>query len=322
MKYIALISIAAALLFAGCSESDNANKSAKLRIGICVPAATHGWTGGVVWCANRAAEKIRQANPDTEVFVATGQNTSEQVDRIENLLARGIDALVVMSQDPGPVTPVCEQAKSQNVYLVVVSNPLEKPIHDLFVNGDNRSFGGAAAKAMGEALNGKGDIVIMEGIPCPINTERVEGFREVLARDYPAIRILDSQPSYWSAEKGLALMENFFQKYPKIDSVWGGDDDVLVGVLQACRESGRKDIRAIIGGGGSKGIVKQLIDNNTPVKATVSYPPQMIEIAAERALAALKNGKKQPDGKKEWIIPSEVINPANAQKHYYPDSVY
>ncbi len=318
MKYLSLFMAAALFLLAGCGDG----KEKKLTIGICVPAATHGWTGGVVWCANRAAEKIEKENPDVQVFVATAQNTSEQVDRIENLLARNIDALVVMSQEPGPVTPVCEQAKTNGVYLVAVSNPLERPVHDLFVNGDNRSFGAAAAQAMGEALKGKGDIVVMEGIPCPINTERVEGFREVLKRDYPGIRILDSQPSYWSAEKGLALTENFFQKYPHIDGVWGGDDDVLVGVLQAYNESKRKEIKAIVGGGGSKGIVKLIMDGNSPVKATVSYPPQMIETAAERALLALRNGRKQPDGKKELIIKSEAISAQNAPKHYYPDSVY
>lgn len=106
-------------------------------------------------------------------------------------------------------------------------------------------FGRTCAEEMAKKLDGKGDILIMEGIPCEVNTLRVNAFREVMKK-YPGIRILESQASYWSTEKGLKLMENFLQKYPKIDAVWAGDDDVLLGALKAYEESGRKDIRLMI----------------------------------------------------------------------------
>ena len=72
---------------------------------------------------------------------------------------------------------------------------------------------------MGQLLGGKGDILVMEGIPCPINTDRVEAFREVLAEKYPEIKILESQPAWWNTEKGMSLMENYLQKYPEIDGI-------------------------------------------------------------------------------------------------------
>ena len=167
----------ALLLLTGCTDS----AAKKLKIGISIPAATHGWTGGVVWSAEQAKKNIEAANPDVEVIVTTSSNTADQVNRIENLLARRVNALVVLAQEPGPISNICERAKKQGAYLVVVSNPIDKPVQDVFVNGDNRSFGAAAAETIGQLLNGQGDIVMMEGIPCPINTDRVEGFRERLA---------------------------------------------------------------------------------------------------------------------------------------------
>ena len=103
----------------------------------------------------------------------------------------------------------------------------------------------------GQALEGKGDIVVLEGIPTVINTERVDAFNKVMA-NYPDIKILDSQPAMWSTQKGLEIMENYLQKYDKIDAVWAQDDDVLKGVLQAYQESGRNDIKFFLGGAGSK----------------------------------------------------------------------
>ena len=301
-------------LFSGCGGRK------KFRIGVSVPAATHGWAGGVVYHAEQCRNELQKANPDLEIFVTTGSTTAEQNDRVENLLARKLDALVVMCQEPAQIAQVCKMAKQQGVYLAVVSNPLPEPVQDVFLNGDNRGFGRAAAEAMGKLLNGKGDIVIMEGIPCPINSERVGGFREVLAAKYPNIRVLASQSANWSTEKGLSLMENYLQKFPKIDGVWAGDDDVLTGALKAVEESGRKDIQVMIGGGGSKTMVKRVMDGDRLVKATVTYPPAMIRTAMETAVKALRNNRQTPQ--KEIIVPSEIVLPENAKRYYYPDSVY
>ncbi|MBQ9772640.1 MAG: substrate-binding domain-containing protein [Lentisphaeria bacterium] len=303
-------------LFSGCSSRK------KYRIGVSVPAATHGWTGGVVWNAKEAKKRIEAANPDVEVIVTTARDTAEQVDRIENLLVQNVDALVVLSQEPGPLNEVCKKAKAKGVYLVIVSNPLPEPCQDIFVNGSNTSFGEASADALGQILNGKGDILVMEGIPCPINTDRVTAFRKRLSEKYPGIRILESQPAYWNTEKGLTLMETYLLKHKKIDAVWAGDDDVLKGVIKAYQNSKRTDIKALTGGGGSKDIVKLVMDNDPVVRATVTYPPNMVAVGMDLALKGLRAGKKTAPGDKEVIIPSEVVTPQNAKNFYFPDSVY
>ena len=48
------------VLLSGCSDP----AAKKLKIGISIPAATHGWTGGVVWSAEQAKKNIEAANPD------------------------------------------------------------------------------------------------------------------------------------------------------------------------------------------------------------------------------------------------------------------
>ena len=53
---------------------------------------------------------------------------------------------------------------------------------------------------------------------------------------------------------------------------------------------------------------------------TVTYPPKMIEIGIESAIAGLKNGGKAKEAK--IVIPSEVVTPENASEYYFPDSIY
>ena len=317
MRRLLVLLCAAAMLAAGCGKSDK-----KLKIGVSVPEPTHSWAAGIISSAEQAKKSIEAANPDVEVVVAPGGNGAAQVNAIEQLLMQNVDALVVVCQEPEPLANICAEAKKRGIYLVIVSNPLPVGIQDVYVNGDNTSFGRAAAEAMGRALGGKGDILVMEGILSPINTERVNGFREVLAAKYPDIRILDSQPSNWNPDQGLRLMETYLQNYPKVDGVWAGDDDVLPNALKAYRESGRGDVKVFVGGGGSKTVVGMILDHDPLVKATVSYHPNMTAVGVNAALAGLRNGKVPPEGKKEIIIPSEVIDASNAQAHYFPDSKY
>ena len=300
------------VLFAGCGQAEQ-----KTKIGISIPAADHGWTGGVVYWANQAKKAIEAENPGYEVIVSTARDAAEQVDKVENLLVQGIKALVILPHEPGPLTAVCEQASKQGVKLVVVDRGLTKDIADVTVSGDNPGFGRSGAQAIAKAINGKGNIVIMEGIPCVVNSDRVNAFKAEIAK-YPEIKILDSQAANWDTEKGMRLMENFLQKYPKIDAVWTGDDDVLLGALKAYEESKRSDVQSFVGGAGAKLIVKMVMDGHKLVRFDVTYPPKMIEVGARQAVALLKNVKVEP----RQIVPAEIIDQANAKDFYYPDSVF
>lgn len=313
---LATAALAAAIL-CGCGKK---NDTPVLRIGVSIPSADHGWTGGIVWMAEQGKKAVEADHPNFRVLLSTARDAAEQVDKIENLLVQKIDALVVLPHEPGPLTGICEKAAKQGVKLIVVDRGLDRPVEDLFVAGDNPEFGRTAAQALAKALDGKGDIVIMEGIPCVVNTDRVNAFRDVI-KGYPGIRILDSQSAYWDPEKGLKLMENFLLKHPRIDAVWAGDDDVLTGALKAYEESGRSDIRLFIGGGGSKAIVKRILDKDPVVPLTVTYPPRMIRVAIDQARALLDNTAQIPADKK-LIVHAEIIDATNAADHYFPDSAY
>lgn len=306
-----------AALLPACGKQD-AQSAEKQIIGISIPAADHGWTGGVVYWAEQAKKDIEKANPDIEVQIAASQTSGEQVDKIENLMIRGMKVLVVLPNEPAPLTNVCAKVAGKGIRLVVVDRNLEKDVQDLHIAGDNTGFGRECGEVIAKELNGKGKIVIMEGVPCQVNTDRVSAFREVMKK-YPEIEILESGTSNWQTERGLALMENFLQKHKELDAVWAGDDDVLIGALKAYQESGRKDVKLFLGGGGSKVIVKKVLDGDPLVRMTVTYPPKMIYVAAQEAVKALKG---ETFAEKVKIVPAEVVNAANAKDFYYPDSAY
>ncbi len=69
-------------------------------------------------------------------------------------------------------------------------------------------------------------------------------------------------------------MQDFLTKYKKIDVVWCQDDDMTVGVLQAIEQAKRTDIKYVIGGAGSKDMIKKVMDGDKMIRSTCSIRRQ------------------------------------------------
>lgn len=304
----------------------SASAQGKIKIGVSIPTADHGWTGGINWWAKKAIADWQAKDKNLEFFLVTADNPQKQVNDVEDLMAKGIQALVILAHDSAPLTPVVKKAYEKGIYVVSVDRGLTEPVQNVYIAGDNPGLGAVSAEWLGKAMGGHGQIVVLEGIPCVINTERVEAFKQVMAKKYPGIKILDSQPAYWDTQKGLQVMENYLQKYKQIDAVWAQDDDVLIGVLQAIKESGRKDIRIALGGAGSKIMIKKVMDGDPLVRADVTYPPSMIATGISLAVDGVQNkplpGFYQRKIPSRVILAAEPITKENAREYYVPDSIF
>lgn len=292
----------------------------RLTIGVSIPAADHGWTAGVYWWAKRAAVLY----PEVDWKIVTALTPEKQIADIEDLMARKVDGLVILATESAPLTPIAEKAHQQGIYIVNVDRGFTKPVADVFIEGDNKSFGRKSAEFMVQKLGGKGNIVILEGIPCTVNTDRVNGFMEVL-KQHPNIKILGQQPGMWNREKALAVMQNFLAQHKKIDAVWAQDDDMALGILQAIREAGRADQMFIFPGAGMKDVIKMVMDKDPMIPADITYPPSMIATGMHLCVSSLRDGNRKAIGQflpKHMMIDVELITPENAKDYYFPQSVY
>lgn len=331
MRFMHLAMMAVAfcgLMLTGCSSGGEAGGTAgtgsgdsgsgeKLKIGVSIPAGTHGWTAGVVWWA----EEMKKKHTDVEFTIQTAKDGAEQYSQIESMLLKALDGLVVLPMEPEPVTPAVKKAKDDGVYVVSVDRGLMEPISDVWVRGDNTKFGEVAAEYMGEKLGGQGNILVLEGMTNAVNTARVEAFNRVMAEKYPGIKILESQSGEWSREKAYEVTKTLLLKHQNVSAIWSSDDDMSIGAEQAIKEDGRTGLW-MLGGGGMKDIVKRVMDGDALYPATVTYSPKMIADAIELCVAHLKEGKKPGSTQADEIIPVDVVTPDNAADFYFPDAAY
>lgn len=294
--------------------------SKKMKIGVTIPAADHGWTAGVGWWAKRAMEM----HPEIEWVYSTAGGPEKQIADIEDMMVKGVDGLVVLATESAPLTPIAKKAHEKGVFIVNVDRGFLEPVADIFLEGDNKAFGKKSAEFMVKKLGGKGNVVVLTGIPCTVDSDRVNAAMEVFKAN-PGIKVLDQQPAMWSREKGLSVMENMLNKHKKIDAVWAQDDDILMGAMQAIKEAGRENEMWIFGGAGMKDVVKMVMEKNPMVPGNMTYPPSMIAAGIHMAASALRDGSQEKVKQfmpKHMMMDVELITPENAKNYYFADSVY
>ena len=248
-------------------------------IGVSVPTADHGWTGGINFFAQQAVENLQATYPEIEfVFQSAPDSTKQAADLEDMVTTRGIDALVILPGDPDAMTASIKKVKDAGKWVTVVDRELSQSgIEDLYVAGDNPGFGRVTAEFFKDQMPDGGKIVVLRGLPIPIDAQRVDAFKAELADSN--IEIIDEQFANWNRDDGYKVMQDFLTKYDEIDAVWAQDDDTLIGVLKALREAGRQDEIWSVGGAGMNQIIKMVGSGSTQVPADVTYNPNMIATA-------------------------------------------
>ncbi|NYZ16058.1 ABC transporter substrate-binding protein [Azospirillum sp. RWY-5-1] len=310
-----IAAIAAGLMLAPATG----NAQQKIRMGVSIPAATHGWAGGLNWHAQQAEKRLEQKYPNLDVIIVTARDVGRQANDLEDLVSvRNIDALVILPFESAPMTDPVREVKKQGKFVTVVDRGLTDPtIQDVYVAGNNPEMGRVSAEFMKEKLGGKGDIVVLRGIPTVIDNQRVDAFMKAI--EGTQIKVLGMQYANWNRDDGFKVMQDFLARFPKIDAVWAQDDDIAVGVIEAVKQANRDKELFILGGAGMKDMIKRVMDRDRLVPADVLYPPAMIADAME--ITAKHLVEKTPV-QKEYVIEATLVTPENAAKYYYPDSPF
>ncbi|MEO1909999.1 MAG: ABC transporter substrate-binding protein [Paracoccus sp. (in: a-proteobacteria)] len=288
-------------------------------IGISIPAATHGWAGALNFHAERTVERLKEANPDLDFVLTTTSDPGQQVSDLEDMVAtRGIDALVVLPFESEPLTGPIQRIADSGVWVTVVDRGLAQDgIEDLYVAGDNDSFGRTAGTYFADTLDEGAKIVVMRGIASTVDNERVAGFESAL--EGSGIEVLAMDHGNWNRDTAFNLMQDYLSRFPEIDAVWAADDDMAVGALAAIEQAGREGEMIVVGGAGMKEMVDRIRNNDETVPVNVTYPPAMISTAIEMTAMGLTSGAPFSG---DFIIASQLITPENAEDFYFEDSPY
>lgn len=315
------IGLLAAFVLVACSSEKGSSSSKgdgddKLTIGISLPSATHGWMGALIDNAEKQAKQLKKSEGINYVMT-NAADPNKQANDIDDLISQKVDVIVMLPIESAALTPVGQKIKDAGIPLVIVDRELENDAATVVVKGDNEGIGVNAGKYFIEKLKGKGKVVEITGPPSSVTEQRGAGFKEAMESE-SGIEIIASQSGDFSTEKSLEVMQNILQAHSQIDAVFTQDDGMALGVLQAIKEAGRKDIQFVTGAGGGKEVFENIKDGGL-ISATFLYSPTMVEDAVK---IAAKLAKGEDPEEKMVVKEATQVTKENVDEHYDPDSKF
>jgi ABC-type sugar transport system, periplasmic component len=290
-----------------------------ITIGVSVPAATHGWTGGVNYFAQQAIERLEATYDNVDFVFASSPDSPKQIADIEDMVStRGIDALVILPGDPDAMTSAIKQVKDAGKFVTVVDRQLSiDGVEDLYVAGDNPGLGANAAEYIKSRLPDGGNIVILRGLPIPIDQQRFDAFMAGI--EGSNINVLDDEFANWNRDDGFRVMQDFLTRFPDIKAVWTQDDDISIGAIEAIKQAGREGEMFVVGGAGMQQIIQAVANGDALTPVDVSYSPAMIATAIELTTSHFTGGI-QVAGR--YILDSTLITQENAEQFMDAESPF
>ena len=197
-----------------------------------------------------AMTKWAKAHPDVELTIVDAANdTAKQVGQVENFLAQGMDAVVILPVDTtatGPMTKTIVKAGKPLVY--VNRKPEKLPKGVAYVGSKSIDAGVMNMEELGKAMGGKGNLAILIG---ELSDEpahgRTDGIKQVVKEQFPNIKVTREQTGHWKRESGKTIMEDWLASGQEIDGVAANNDEMALGALQAIKAA-RKIDKIPVGG--------------------------------------------------------------------------
>jgi ribose transport system substrate-binding protein len=221
-----------------------------------------------------------------EVVVLDSQNdaTKERAN-VEDLIQQGIVALIINPTDSDAVVNSITVANDNKIKVITVDRKANGGEVVCHIASDNIKGGEMAAEFILEKLNGKGNIVELQGIPGASATrERGEGFHNIVdGKD--GVKVVASQAADFDRQKGLTVTENIIQATPDFDAIFAHNDEMALGAVKAIKTA-NKDV--IIVGFDGNDEAKAAVESGTLAATIAQKPDLMGAVAVENAVKVAK----------------------------------
>ncbi len=167
-------------------------------------------------------------------------DVDKQAALVQNAAAQGYKAICITPADSKALVPALKAAADKGVLIINVDNRLDAAAMQAaglqpggYVGADNADGGKLAGEAMLSALDGKGNVVVIEGIRGVDNAEkRKQGFEEAVMGK---LTIVDKQSADWMTEKAQSVMQNLLALHPDITGVFCANDEMAIGAIKAIK---------------------------------------------------------------------------------------
>ena len=263
-----------------------------------------------IWRSWQNAEMVMESNfhDGVELRFATAHGDSKrQIQQIDSLVDSGIQLLIVAPNQKSSVTSAIDRAYDKGIPVIVFERKTDSQKYTAFVSADNYEMGRQMGEYVVSRLNGKGNIMEVEGLKGSSSAEeRHKGFLETLTQ-YPEVKVVARLQGDWTEQTAYQAVKDYKGDLNAIDFVFGHNDRSAIGAREVFQERQAKMplFCGIDGLPGENGGIRQVRDSL--LDASYIYPTRG-DLLLQLALDILE-GKPYA---KETLLTSALVTHDNA----------
>jgi D-xylose transport system substrate-binding protein len=317
-KYISiLLFVLLMMLCASCSkniykEKLDINKDDALQIGL-------SFDSFVIerWIRDRDAFVMtaKDLGAEVNVQVANG-DVDTQISQIEYFIKKKMDVIVIIASDADALTDVVKEAKEAGIKVVSYDRLIKNADTDLYISFDNEQVGREMANALINALPNGGDIYMIQGSSSDNNVAMIEnGFHELIDKSNLKL-VYNNSCLNWNAELAAKYVEEALPKYPKVQGIMCGNDDLASEVFLVLSENRLAGKVYIVGQDADLAACQRIVEGTQTM--TVFKQVEDLAKAAAYLSVALGKGEDITDVRQNHIYYVEdTIHDGTYEVPYY-----
>jgi len=282
------------------------------------------------FAAQEVAAKAHATAIGCTVMTAdAGNDLNKQVADIEDMVARGVDALVVNPRDSHGLAPAVNAASAQGVKVVVIDSDLD-PNADFItlVQSSNSQNGLLVGRWIADQTKGKKlKIALLSGDQgnevgqarrLGVLAGLIEG--QLQNSGTAGFEIVGQGWGLWGHEGGLNAMEDILVAHPDINVVLGENDSMVLGALNALKAADKTDVLLVAAADGQKEAL-ELIKSGEYGATGLNDPALVATTAVDIVKQAIDGTLPDNIGKVTYTEPA-AITKDNVDRYYRPDAIF
>jgi ribose transport system substrate-binding protein len=242
------------------------------------------------------AEAHQKEHADEYTLKSTGIKDETDVDRqvrlVDQMVAQGVDAIVIAPADSKALVPVCKKAMDKGITVVNIDNKFDSDVlksmnaNIPFVGPDNRKGAKLAADYLAKQLKPGDPVAIVEGIPTAFNgIQRKLGFEDAMKE--AGMNIVASQVGDWEMNKANQVVSSMLIAHPELKALLCANDNMAQGAAAALRSVNKTGQVLVIGYDGIDA-ARSLIKEGQMLATIEQHPDKLAVYGIEYALEMIK----------------------------------
>jgi len=295
------------------------------KIGYCSPSLNAPYYQALLQSIQSTTEKNGMI-----FYAADGQDDiNKQIAAVEDLITKGIDALLLNPKDPDALVGVTKMAKAAGIPVFIIDSSIDPSAEYVTtIQSNNLANGELAGEWLVQKMGNKVmNIALLSGnAGNPVGKTRKQGLLQGIAEEQLRtqgkidLNIKTQAYTEWSYAGGLKAMEDILVAHPDINVVITESDVCVLGAIKAIAQAGKTDdILIVAGADGQKEAIKYIMDTEFYGCTAMNSPVQIGKNAVKYAIQYM-NGKR--DFKKTSFTAPLLITKENAAKYYNPNALF